>query len=86
LCLNKHFNLQSLFYKWIHIETIQLNFEVVAISWNFDGNKLLIGSKTIQIWSNDDKNQSKQLPRTKTVDGLSNEIPINRWKRIWHTK
>lgn len=38
------------FFRWVQTGSFQVNYHVTALSWNVEGNRLLIGGKLLQIW------------------------------------
>jgi WD40 repeat protein len=58
--------LHNIHYKWIQVGFIEINSDIVCISWNNDGTRLLVGCSlgTIQIWSYD---SNTIIPNEETV-------------------
>lgn len=36
--------------RWVQTGSFEVNFNITALSWNLEGNRLLVGGKVLQIW------------------------------------
>lgn len=49
-----HQSIRFLFFlyllRWVQTGIFQVSFHVTALSWNVEGNRLLVGGKILQIW------------------------------------
>ena len=67
--------LKNIHYKWIQVGFIETNSDIVCISWNNDGNRLLVGCSigTIQLWSyNSNTDNSSDSNATNQTTTASN--------------
>uniref|UniRef100_A0A336LP03 CSON007414 protein n=1 Tax=Culicoides sonorensis TaxID=179676 RepID=A0A336LP03_CULSO len=92
---NVHPN-HGLEFKWVQTGSFQVSFYVTALSWNVEGNRLLIGGKFLQIWK--EKNEvedEEEIPAPVKFEiggGTESKSPTNEedsteisssWENIW---
>lgn len=58
---------QNIHYKWIEVGVIELESDVECVSWNNDGQRILIGctTGTLQIWTYNPDANTKNFSNTK---------------------
>ena len=68
-------NKKNIHYKWVQVGFIETNSDIVCISWNNDGSRLLVGCSvgTIQLWSYNSNNSNSSEEAPLSADANTNE-------------
>ncbi len=68
-------NKKNIHYKWIQVGFIETNSDIVCISWNNDGSRLLVGCSvgTIQLWSYNSNNSDSSEEAPLSANANTNE-------------
>ncbi|XP_063708500.1 dmX-like protein 2 isoform X2 [Culicoides brevitarsis] len=92
----EEYSTHGLDFKWVQTGIFQVSFQVASLSWNVEGNRLLVGGKFLQIWKEKDSSDSEDRSPTKSVKfeiggGSDTKSPctdedsdeLSSWENIW---
>ncbi|XP_064619402.1 dmX-like protein 1 isoform X3 [Lineus longissimus] len=85
-----HDSSHKLDYQWYQTGTITTECDVLTLSWNTDGSRLLTGGDLIQMWkcpeSPDDEDDEAQKRRGSVEFHLGDENSMLEWLCLWHCR